>query len=355
MSVVQELATCSEVKNDKDLRAPGILAFTELVRLSQVNRRTIHNRYPVHTFGRMASKRDQTLVTEYIPYLAKELKQAVEDRDSPRIQTYILALGSIAHPKILTVLEPYLEGKEPATVFQRTLMVASLNKLVDLNPKLARSVLYKIYLNTMEAHEVRCAAVFLLMRTNPPVSILQRMAEFTNYDTSKHVNSAVKSSLQSLTTLTSPEWQDLANKASAAVNLLDSNDYSYQYSRGFVTETVNKQQNMINRMLLNYIGSDDSVVPRALFAKSYNSYGDFNVPPTELVAMLSSVKPILEMSIRGEEKQSDKWLCEDIAQELRVVPEEPIEIEGNILLDSKFSSTFLPFDGDTVRNVPTCE
>ncbi|XP_031845188.2 vitellogenin [Nomia melanderi] len=348
-----ELATSSEVKNDRTMCATAILAFTELVRLSQVNSRTLHNRYPVHTFGRMISKQDKTVVNEYIPYLARELKQAVTDRDSPKIQTYILALGSIAHPKILTVLEPYLEGKEQVTVFQRTLMVASLNKLADINPRLARSVLYKIYLNTMEAHEVRCAAVFLLMKTNPPVSMLQRMAEFTNYDTSKHVNSAVKSTLQSITTLTSPELKDLANKARAAVNLLDDNEYSYQYSRGFVSETVNNRQNMINRLILNYIGSDDSVIPRALFVKSYDSYGDFQVPPTELFAMLSSVRPILEMSLDSEEKeQSGKWLCEKLAEELHIIPEEPIEIEGNILLDSKFSSKFLPFDGRTLRKIP---
>ncbi|KZC03969.1 PREDICTED: vitellogenin-like [Dufourea novaeangliae] len=348
-----ELATNPEVKKDKHLHVSAILAFTELLRHSQVNGRIIHNRYPVHTFGRPVSKHDTTLVVEYIPYLARELKNAIKEGDSPKIQTYILALGSIGHPKVLSVFEPFLEGKEPVTVFQRTLMVASLSKLSEIHPKIARSVLYKIYLNTMESHEVRCTAVFLLMKTNPALGMLQRMAEFTNYDTNKHVNSAVKTTIQSISMLTSPEWKDMASKARAALNLLSPNDYSYQYSRGFVSETINSEQNMLNRMIFNYIGSDDSIIPRSLYVGSFSSYGDFKTPPTELVAMLSTVKPILETMFKDkDDKNSGPMMTEKLAEELNIVPEEAIKLEGNVLFNSKFTTKFLPFDSQTLRTIP---
>ncbi|XP_078036187.1 vitellogenin [Augochlora pura] len=344
-----DLATSSEVLEDHKLRVQAILSFTELVRKAQVNKRTLHNRYPVHAFGRMVSKHDQTVVNEYIPYLEKELRKAIEENNIPWIQTYILALGSIAHPKILAVFEPFLEGKQKLSVFQRTLMVISLDKLAMINPKLAQSILYKIYLNTMEAHEVRCAAVYLLMKTNPPLSMLQRMAEFTNYDTNKHVNSAVKSSIQSLALQNN--WKELADKARAVVEFLNPEEYSYRYSHGFISEHIKEGQNIIGVDIMNYIGSSDNFIPNYMHYASYNSYGDFKAPPTEVAVMLSNVKAICNIIFRNEkEQQVDKMPTEKLADELNIIPEEPIDIEGNLIWDNKFSSMFLPFDKRILRS-----
>ena len=349
------LATNRKVIEEPFLNSTAILSFTELVRLAQVNSKTLHNRYPVHAFGRMVSKDDQAVTEEYIPYLARELRNAIEDGNSPQIQTHILALGNIGHPKILAVFEPYLEGEKKVSVFQRTMMVASLGKLADMHPKLARPVLYKIYMNTMEAHEVRCTAVFLLMKTNPPLSMLQRMAEFTNYDTNKQVNSAVRSSILSIAKLTNPDSMDLVRKARAAMNLLSPTDYSYFYSHGHITDKLVEAQNLAQRLIFNYIGSDDSLLPRALYLGWFASYGEFKTPPTEFMAMISNVKPVLDMLLmRSDDKErSERTATEKIAEELNIIPDEPIRLEGNLLWNSKFASSFLPFDKEALRKIPT--
>ncbi|XP_076672909.1 vitellogenin [Andrena cerasifolii] len=350
-----DLATDRKVMNEPFLNSTAILSFTELTRLAQINRNTRHNRYPVHTFGRMVSKDDTAITEEYIPYLARELRNAIKDGNSPRIQTYILALGNTGHPKILAVFEPYLEGKEQVSVFQRTMMVASLGKLVDTNPQLVRSVLYKIYMNTMEAHEVRCTAVFLLMRTNPPLSMLQRIADFTNYDTNKQVNSAVKSSIRSMAELTNPDSMDLARKARAAMHLLSPADYSYYYSHGTAYDMIIEKQNLMRRLIFNYIGSDDSLFPRALYLGLFASYGDFKTPPTEIKAMLSNVKPVLDMLLKSSnnKERSGRTATEKIAEELNIIPDEPIPFEGNLLWNSKFTSRFWPFDNQALQKIPT--
>lgn len=345
-----ELVTGPKVREDKVLRIHAILSFSELVRKAQVNKRTIHNRYPVHAFGRMIAKDDQSVVNVYIPYLEKELKNAISEGNSPMIQTYIVALGGIAHPKILAVFEPFLEGKEKITVFQRTLMVASLHKLTEINPKLAQSVLYKIYLNTMEAHEVRCAAVFLLMKTNPSQSMLQRMAAFTKFDANKHVNSAVKSSILTMTKLT--KWGDIAGKARAAATLLNSEDYSYQYSHGFITETVNRMQNLVHNLIVSYIGSDENGdIPSTMYIGSFNEYGGFKTPPTEIVVMLANVNRMIELLYPTDSERSGKLPTEKLAEQLRIIPEETVDVEGNIMFENKFTSRFLPFDARTLRKM----
>lgn len=355
--ISQNLATNRKVIDEPFLNSTAILSFTELVHLAQVNSKTLHNRYPVHAFGRMVSKDDRAVTEEYLPHLARELRNAIEDGNSPQIQTYILALGNIGHPKILAVFEPYLEGDKKVSVFQRTMMVASLGKLADMHPKLARPVLYKIYMNTMEAHEVRCTAVFLLMKTNPPLSMMQRMAEFTNYDTNKQVNSAVKSTIISIAKLTNPEFMDLVRKARAAMNLLSPTDYSYFYSHGYIADKVVEVQNLAQRLVFNYIGSDDSLLPRALYLGWFASYGEFKTPPTEIMAMISNVKPVLDMLLMRSDDKERSWrtATEKIAEELNIIPDEPIPLEGNLLWKTKFATRFWPFDNEALRKIPTRE
>lgn len=186
-----------EVVSQPILRTTSVYTFTKLVRYALVNPKTVHNRYPVHTFGYLTRLDDTTVTDTYVPYLAQQLEQAVKEGDSTKVQTYVVGLGNVAHPKILQVFEPYLEGKQPMSDFQRTLVVTSLGKLAEVHPKVARTVLYKVYTNTGEVHQVRVAAVYNLMKTVPPVSMLQRMAQFTHEDPSTQVRSAVKSAIES--------------------------------------------------------------------------------------------------------------------------------------------------------------
>lgn len=193
----QELVKSPEVVNQPRLNTTIITTFTKLVRLAQVNPKTMHTRYPVHAFGYLTRPDDTTVTEVYIPYFAQQLEQAVGTQDSHKIQTYITALGNIAHPKILQVFEPYLEGKQTVTDYQRTLIVVCLRKLAEIHPKTTRPVLYKIYSNVGEVYQVRVAAVYNLMKTVPTASMLQRMAQFTHEDPSYQVRSAVKSAIES--------------------------------------------------------------------------------------------------------------------------------------------------------------
>lgn len=108
--VIQELARSDEVTKQWFLNTSAILSFTNLVRKAQVNNDTAHNRYPVHAFGRLSPKNAKAVANKYIPYLQSQLRKAVSQSDSPKIQVYIRALGNTAHPMILSVFEPYLEG-----------------------------------------------------------------------------------------------------------------------------------------------------------------------------------------------------------------------------------------------------
>lgn len=125
----------------------------------------------------------------------------MQEGDSQKIQISIRTLGNLGHPNILPYFEPYLEGEANASDLQRLLMVSALDKMAPLYPQETRTVLFNLYQNSGEPHELRCVAVILLMKTNPPANVLQRMAEFTNADPDSQVVSVVQSAIRSAAAL----------------------------------------------------------------------------------------------------------------------------------------------------------
>lgn len=121
---LQHFATNAQVQKQSNVNTTALITVTEFLYRAQVNNRSAYNYYPVHSFGRLADRDYQIVIKEVIPYLAKELKQAVKDEDSQAIQVYVRALGNLGHPQILAVFEPYLEGQVQVTPFQRLAMVS---------------------------------------------------------------------------------------------------------------------------------------------------------------------------------------------------------------------------------------
>nr|AAC32024.1 vitellogenin [Pimpla nipponica] len=359
IDVFFELATMPETIHEPFLNTTALFTFSELVRYSQMDNPSSHTRYPVHTFGRFSDKINPEVFRMYVPYLAEKLKTSIEKNENAKAHTYIVSLGNIAHPKILAVFEPYLEGKMPASTFQRLLMVISLNKLATLKPKLARGVFYRIYKNTGEAHQLRCAAVTALMSTNPPASMLQRMAEFTNEDHSKHVNAAVKSAIESASELETPQWQELAENARNAKPLLNKESYGFEYSKLYLTDFIEREMNVAYQAQASFISSDDSYVPEALFVKARAIFGGFTFPRTSAGAMVSSAKDLLsafEDAFKGE-KTSHKhshveFSPENVAKLLKIKSEPNEDVEGAFMLQSAYNNKFMSLDKNTLKNLP---
>lgn len=187
----------NQVQQQRFLNHSALLSFTDLVRRSQVDRNSAQRRYSIHLTGSQWKTHQAPVVDKYIPYLQNQLKNAAAQGDSIKTQVYIRALSNTAHAKIWAVFEPYLEGKLPMTHFQRLVMIAYLGDMINVHPNTARAVLYRIYQNQGEVPELRVAAVMQIMKTNPPVQLLQSMAQQTNQGNNEQVNAAVKSAIES--------------------------------------------------------------------------------------------------------------------------------------------------------------
>lgn len=346
--------------------------MAQFLNQAQVNKRSAYNYYPVQSFGRLAEKNDQIVTKHALPYLAEQLKQSVKAEDSHRIQVFIRALGNLGHEKVLQVFEPYLEGQIPVTNFQRLALVVALDKLVQNHPRQARQVLYQIYQNVGEAHEIRCAAVFQLMRTGPPTAMLQRMAEFTNQDPSNQVRSAVQSAIRSAAKLRHPDHQELAANARAAVDMLNQEEAARPFSRSTLRDYVVDELDLAYKQQWSYIGSQDEFWPQALFVGTQKDMGGLK-RNTEFYAMVSSIDDltdILDDQFDGSkvnsnpknprngrkhlqtEPRNNKWSTEKIAQMLNIQPDDAEQLEGQILLNVMNGKRFFAFDNQTLERIP---
>ncbi|KAK9500939.1 hypothetical protein O3M35_002099 [Rhynocoris fuscipes] len=370
MDAFFELVKSEEVQQQWHLNTSALISFTDLVRRAQVNKDIAHNRYPVHSFGRLAPKYDRAVVEQYIPYLEQQLKKAVQQGDSPRIQTYIRALGNTAHPKILAVFEPYLEGQQQMSEFQRFTMVASLDKLIKVNASLARSVLFKIYQNSGEAPQVRVAAVMQLMKTNPPRQILQRMAQHTNYDHSRQVNAAVKSAIVNAANLEGSQNYELAQNAKSAVHLLTTIEFGAHESHNFIRDYIVEGQELEYQLYLSYVHGKDSFVPSSAWMSLWRTLGGYNEEPTQFSWATSGTGDLLELfadqftyegqslkkhlrrgshSLQGGE---GSWSFEQIAKLLNLQQEEQQQVEGHVIFDMFGAKRQFAFDNHTVEQLP---
>lgn len=369
MNAFYDLATSDNVQKQNYLNATALQALSSLLRQSQVSNHSAYSFYPVHAFGRLANKNYRIVQRKVIPYLSHKMNIAAQNEDSEKMLAYIRALGNLGHPAILNVFEPYLEGKMPTTEFQRLAIVVAMDRLVELYPKLARSVLYRIYQNSADRDEVRTAAVFQLMRTNPPAPMLQRMAGMTNVEKSQNVASAVKTALESAAELENEADRELAENANAARKLLNPDVVAAQDSRSFLTDYIMEELNLAYKMQASYIASDNNLSPKAGFLRLKKDMGGYQNRNNEYSAMVSNVNQLISMisnrirsnghskndhnkNQQNQPKQNKRHNFDQIEKLLDIQAEQVEELEAQILMKIANTQRFFAMNNETLENLP---
>ncbi|KAJ8680081.1 hypothetical protein QAD02_015868 [Eretmocerus hayati] len=348
-------------KDEEAVREAAIFAFSDLARQVIVDRRAARKRYPLNIFGRLFSKNNKDLHTIYLPKLMSELESAIEEANTRKVQLYSTAIGKIAHPRMLAIYEPYLEGKKPISLHQRLVMVLSLDKLAEVFPKIARSVLFKIYINNEDSYEIRTAAVYLLMKAKPSPSMVHRIAEHTNFDSNKQVNSAVKSIIDSLSRLQDDENQELAESARSAQALLTPENYGPQYSMGEVLTWKNPLTEAGFSLEAYTIGSDDSIIPKGFYLSNTPSSMGMKGSKMEALLLLSSSKAFIDLifqKLEGDQNSQSQdgsqqtYSPENLAKMLGVSEKESKKLEGLLFTSNGFGNHYTSFDKKTLESIP---
>lgn len=361
------------VRSQDNVDVSAAFALTRFLFQAQINNKTSYNYYPVHSYGRLAKRTSDFVSDEVVPYFEEMLRKGVSDKDTKKTLHAIRALGNLGHRRILDVFEPYLEGKTAVTTFERLAMIVALDKYTVNYPKTARALLFRVYQNQGDVPEIRAAAVFQLMRTDPPASLLQRMAEQTNTEASRNVRATVQAAIRSAAALKAPENWELAENARAALGLLKEETDGIHHSKTYLHDYIDETFNKVFQHQMSYIVSKDSFFPSSFFCITESETDGFK-QHDEQQAMVNSIKTLIRTmkkqwykpsgsktteedsneseSTSSERKYSSEWDVHRVASLLSMEKDLDERLQGQLMFTAMNAKRFITFDKKTMRDMP---
>ncbi|XP_055857779.1 vitellogenin-A1-like [Episyrphus balteatus] len=354
------------IKNDQVRKQAGpgqypsiLINFADLLRRAYSDKSYANNYYPVQSFGSFEKALGEIVTKEIVPWLGQRLADNINNKNQQRSQKYIRALGNVAHPKIVEVFETYLEDEKRASSFERLAIVAAFDKLAQSYPKYAQKVLYKIYSNVADEPEIRSMAVALLMRTDPPAAILQRMAMSTYNEPSIGVRTTIKSAINSAAQLTSSENANLAANAKAAQQFLNPHTYGLQNSKSSLRDHVSEVLQISEEFQMTHIMGPDSTFPKLMSYTSWKNYGGINMNDIDVQALMSSVQNVWDALVSDgksntAESQKSTYSAHKIIKQLGINfgSENNNEVAGQLLFKMLGRKNFVSFDEKTLKSAP---
>ncbi|CAH0697613.1 unnamed protein product [Spodoptera exigua] len=322
-----DFATDPQVMQQQFLNNSALLAATKVMRFSEKHAYVEEN---------------------VIPHLAKELEHAVQIGDSNKAQVYIRALGNLAHPAILKVFVPYLDGSFKTSKYLRIQIVASLKPLANTKNELVRTALYSILVNSAEAYEVRVMAALNIFMTAPTAEMMQVMAHMTNIDPSSQVRAVLANGIKFAAKLKDPRFTDLAKAARYVRHLVSEEKFGYRLSTDSIIDEYTSDDDIAYFRELSYIGSEDNYFP--LYHRSaLRSRGTGVTEESQVTLSVTGVQQLLEYIVKmmHEPKKAEvdlKFSAREVAEKLHVKPKSREELEGSLFLENLNQQKLITFN-----------
>lgn len=238
------LAKHQAVKSNVSVLAAILGNLSDLFYRAYVNPSTMINNFPGQIYGAFGSMNSQVLTEQFIPYLT-----SIAEGQEPGIgqgaakqklqYTAIASLGRTGHIKAIKPLLMVAEGKfesqseqgpEEAKI-SRPLAVHSLKRIAKMNPSKVKPLLIAIIENTVEAPEVRIAAVAILPFSLPSPNDIQAIAIRSWFDPSRQVVNFIRTTLYSLLNTEIPEFKPMSGYVKSAIPLMKKEDHGYMFAR----------------------------------------------------------------------------------------------------------------------------
>jgi len=189
-----ELIKSPAVTKYQVLKANSELAFATILNRACIDRNRVV-RFPVFVYGEFCTSETSELVTKYIPYLANQLQSAQSEDEKI---SAILALGSIGHKSVVSVLLPYIEGKARSTPIVQRMAIYALDTAVHEHRDILLPVYSAIVHNPSEERNVRIAALSMMLYMQPSIVHFQKLATSTWFEKDTEFHKFVFSTLKSM-------------------------------------------------------------------------------------------------------------------------------------------------------------
>lgn len=177
LTSLYELVTSDRIRENSSLHSKAIMGFSTLLNKACIStfRQTM---YPVNVFGEFCKPESEVIVSKWIPYLTHDLKYS---RSYQRRNEIIVSLGVLQHESTIGELVPFVEGSiEDTTTLNRYLAIQSLSNIGSSSDStLVVPILFSILSNPSERTTLRIAAFNFLLKQNPSMTVMQKIASLT--------------------------------------------------------------------------------------------------------------------------------------------------------------------------------
>lgn len=209
---IYQLVTSPVITECKMSRNVATMSFTTLLEKACLarNRRTA---FPTWVMGEFCNPESPILKEKWIPYLLKDLQ---ESQEWQRKNDIIVALGMLPSQELVGKLVPLLENQQSVPKMSRFLALWSLSNIAIDQPEIIEPIYFAIYSNPAEATEMRISAFNALLKLNPSVPTLHKIAARTWTEQDMEVLRAVNTAFE---TLASETYIKVVNENVNVMNL----------------------------------------------------------------------------------------------------------------------------------------
>ena len=177
LSSLYELVSSDKIREDKVLYNRAIMGFSTLLNKACISsfRKTM---YPTNVYGEFCNAESEIIVSKWIPYLIHDLKY---NGSAERRNEIIVSLGLMQHKSVIGELIPFVEGSfEETTKLNRYLAIHSLSSAgAAMDPTHVVPIFFSILSNPAECSTLRIAAFNALMKQNPSMAVMHKIASLT--------------------------------------------------------------------------------------------------------------------------------------------------------------------------------
>jgi len=292
-----ELVTSEKVRECPLLYNAAIMGYSTLLEKACISnlRKTS---YPVSVFGEFCNPDSEIVTEKWIPYLLKDLKNA--QTTHAKRNEIIVSLGLLNHKNTIGELIPYVEGSAQDTSKVNRLMAIyslSLSSLAREQQHVVLPIFHAILSNPAENTELRIAAFNILIRMNPPMSVMHKIVSLTwtekNKEILKVINVALATlSLESRNEQTAESTLTIAKKAALVYPLIKKTEGILPSSATIFSVEHLRKLGVGYEGVTSWVASNSSFFPRSFYTELTYLMEQLRLTPVAFGVRLEGAKSL---------------------------------------------------------------
>lgn len=184
-----QLLKSEVISKNKIIKANALIAFAEILHKACINPKR-HQNYPIYILGDFSDDLNQPMNDEYLPYFV-DVFIAATDEDMKTAA--ILSMNALAHPSLMTYIEPLLKGND-CSQFHQIMALLSLKPEKYAHPENLKMLLESVIFHSKPV--IAIAALMPYLSMNLKVSDLRRLEFLMHFSNDAEITSYLTNILE---------------------------------------------------------------------------------------------------------------------------------------------------------------